>query len=171
MQPIRRGNSPVMNFALTFGGDWRGLDFSMTFQGAAMFNARMQARPLQFGGAWDIFMDRWHKEDPFDSESPWIAGRYPSTRLQDPQNYGTESTFFYNDCTYLRLKNLEIGYTLPRKWTTHVGIQSLRVYANGYNLFTIHSKNLDYIDPENPGGSLEQYPIMRNFNFGVNVTF
>ena len=166
-----------MNYALTFGGQWKGIDLNVTFQGAAMFNANLTDRPLQFGGAWDIFMDRWHKVDaegnpaPFDSEGTWVAGRYPSTRLQDPQNYGQESTYFYNNCSYLRLKNLELGYTLPKQWTNKIGISNLRIYANGFNLFTICSKDLNYTDPENPGGSLARYPIMRNFNFGVNVTF
>lgn len=170
-QPIRRGNSPVVNYGLTLTAQWRGLDLSATFQGAAAFNARMESRPLQFGGAWDIFMDRWHKEDPFDENSPWIEGRYPSTRLQDPQNYGQQSTFFYNNCSYLRLKNLEIGYTLPARWLHFLGIQDLRVYANGFNLLTWCSDDLGYIDPENPGGSIERYPIMKNYNIGLNVTF
>lgn len=116
-------------------------------------------------------MDRWHKADPFDPEGEWIPGRYPSTRLQDPQNYGQQSTFFYSDCSYLRLKNLEIGYSLPRKCLDFLGIQDLRIYGNGFNLVTWCSKDLKYIDPENPGGSIERYPIMKNFNFGVNVTF
>lgn len=176
-QPLLRGNTPVMNYGLTLGGQWKGIDLNVTFQGAAMFNANLTDRPLQFGGAWDIFMDRWHKVDaegnpaPFDSEGTWVAGRYPSTRLQDPQNYGQESTYFYNNCSYLRLKNLELGYTLPKQWTNKIGISNLRIYANGFNLFTICSKDLNYTDPENPGGSLARYPIMRNFNFGVNVTF
>ena len=178
MQPLMRNNTPIMNFGLTLNGQWKGLDLSMSFQGASMFNARMNASPLQWGGsAWDIFMDRWHKVDAsgnvnsFDPNGEWIPGKYPSTRIQDPQNYGIESSFWYNNCTYLRLKNLEIGYTFPRKWTKFVGVNSLRLYANGYNLFTIQSSDSDYIDPENPGGGIDRYPIMRNFNFGINVNF
>lgn len=177
-QPIKRGNFPVMNYGLSLSGQWRGFDISMSFQGAAMFNARMQSSPLQWGGgAWDIFLDRWHKVDKdgniasFDKDGTWVPGKYPSTRVQDPQNYGTESTFWYNTCSYIRLKNMELGYTLPRRWTNHLGISVLRIYANGYNLFTINSKNMDYIDPENPAGAIGQYPIMRNFNFGANITF
>ena len=178
MQPLMRNNTPIMNFGLTLSGQWKGLDLSMSFQGASMFNARMNASPLQWGGsAWDIFMDRWHKVDAsgnvnsFDPDGVWVPGKYPSTRVQDPQNYGIESSFWYNNCTYLRLKNLEIGYTFPSKWTKFVGINSLRLYANGYNLFTIQSSASNYIDPENPGGGIDRYPIMRNFNFGINVNF
>ena len=177
-QPLMRNNTPIMNFGLTFSGQWKGLDLSMSFQGASMFNARMNASPLQWGGsAWNIFMDRWHKVDAsgnvnsFDPNGEWVPGKYPSTRVQDPQNYGIESSFWYNDCSYLRLINLVIGYTFPSKWTKFVGVNSLRLYANGYNLFTIQSSASDYIDPENPGGGIDRYPIMRNFNFGINVNF
>lgn len=177
-QPLMRNNTPIMNFGLTLGGQWKGLDLSLSFQGASMFNARMNASPLQWGGsAWDIFTDRWHKVDAsgnvnsYDPDGVWISGKYPSTRIQDPQNYGIESSFWYNNCTYIRLKNLELGYTFPTKWTKYIGIQSLRLYANGYNLFTIQSSESSYIDPENPGGAIDRYPIMRNFNFGINVNF
>lgn len=177
-QPLMRNNTPIMNFGLTLGGQWKGLDLSLSFQGASMFNARMNASPLQWGGsAWDIFTDRWHKVDAsgnvnsYDPDGVWIPGKYPSTRIQDPQNYGIESSFWYNNCTYIRLKNLELGYTFPAKWTKYIGIQSLRLYANGYNLFTIQSSESSYIDPENPGGAIDRYPIMRNFNFGINVNF
>lgn len=177
-QPLMRNNTPIMNFGLTLGGQWKGLDLSLSFQGASMFNARMNASPLQWGGsAWDIFTDRWHKVDAsgnvnsYDPDGVWIPGKHPSTRIQDPQNYGIESSFWYNNCTYIRLKNLELGYTFPAKWTKYIGIQSLRLYANGYNLFTIQSSESSYIDPENPGGAIDRYPIMRNFNFGINVNF
>lgn len=178
MQPLMRNNTPIMNFGLTLGGQWKGLDLSLSLQGASMFNARMNSSPLQWGGsAWDIFTDRWHKVDAsgnvnsYDPDGVWVAGKYPSTRIQDPQNYGIESGFWYNNCTYIRLKNVELGYTFPTKWTKYIGVKSLRLYANGYNLFTIQSSESDYIDPENPGGGIDRYPIMRNFNFGINVNF
>lgn len=178
MQPLMRNNTPIMNFGLTLGGQWKGLDLSLSLQGASMFNARMNSSPLQWGGsAWDIFTDRWHKVDAsgnvnsYDPDGVWVAGKYPSTRIQDPQNYGIESGFWYNNCTYIRLKNVELGYTFPTKWTKYIGVKSLRLYANGYNLFTIQSSESDYIDPENPGGAIDRYPIMRNFNFGINVNF
>ena len=171
-QPLRRGSTPVMNYGLSMSAEWKGLDISLAFQGASMFNTSLSISPLIWSGsAWNIFMDRWHKEDPFDAESPWIAGKYPSTRIESPQNYGTTSTFWYNDCSYLRLKNLEIGYTLPFSWTHFLGVKSLRVYFNGYNLLTWQAKESNYADPENPGGQLSSYPIMKNINFGVNVKF
>lgn len=172
IQPIRRGSSPVMNYGLAMSAEWKGLDVSLAFQGASMFNTRLNIGPLIWSGsAWNIFMDRWHKDDPFDPDSPWIAGKYPTTRIESPQNYGTNSSFWYNSCNYIRLKNLEIGYTLPFTWTRHMGVRSLRVFFNGYNLLTWQSKESNYADPENPGGQLSSYPILKNINLGVNVKF
>lgn len=171
-QPLARGNMPVFNYGLSLSAEWKGVDVSMAFQGASMFNSRLNISPLIWSGsAWNIFLDRWHKEDPFDPDGEWIPGHYPTTRIQDPQNYGTESTFWYNKCNYLRLKNLEIGYTLPHEWVRFLGLSSLRFYVNGYNLLTFQSAASKYADPENPGGQLNSYPIMKNINFGVNVKF
>jgi len=176
LQPLKRKDIALMNYGLTIGVNWKGFDLSMMFQGASMFDAKMTASPLKWGGnSWEMFMDRWHKVDangnlaPFDSEGRWIAGKYPTTRVDDPQNYGTNSTFWYKDCTYLRLKNMEIGYTLPESLTSHFGVRRLRVYANGYNLLTFQGKDLDYLDPETT--EIGRYPIMKNFNFGANITF
>ena len=178
IQPIARNNTPPINFGLTIGAQWQGIDLSLLFQGAALFNARLNASPLQWSGSsWALFEDRWRLvngnglPDPFAQDGTWVSGRFPSTRVVSDNNYGISSTFWYRDCSYVRLKNIEIGYTLPQNWTKKVGVQSLRIFANGYNLLTIQNTDLDYIDPENPGGEINQYPIMRNYNFGINVTF
>lgn len=171
-QPLARGNMPVMNYGLALNVAWKGVDWSVSFQGASMFNSRLNIGPLIWSGsAWNIFMDRWHKEDPYDPNGEWIPGHYPTTRIHDPQNYGTESNFWYNRCSYLRLKNIEVGYTFPHAWAQWLGMKSLRAYVNGYNLLTFQSKASKYADPENPGGQLSSYPIMKNFNIGVNVKF
>jgi len=175
-QPLKRGNIPLLNYGLILGLEWKGIDLNMTFQGAALFNADMKKSPLQWGGnAWEMSMDRWRKVDAdgntasFDPNARWVPGKLPSTRIDDPQNYGQTSSFWYKNCAYLRLKNVEIGYTFPRKLTIPLGIQSLRLFANGFNLLTIQSKDMDYLDPET--SQLSQYPIMKNYNFGFNVNF
>lgn len=177
VQPILRGNQPDITYGLSLSAQWKGLDLSMFFQGGALFNAKIGNTPMQWGGnSWDIFLDRWHKVDengnyaPFDPDATWVAGTFPSTRLISPLN-SPNSTFWYRTCNYLRLKNIELGYTLPKKVVNYIGAQSMRVYINGFNLLTFASKKLGYIDPENPGGEINQYPIMRNFNFGFNLTF
>lgn len=78
------------------------------------------------------------------------------------------STWWLRDASFVRLKSLEIGYTFPSKWTTKLGIENLRVYANGNNLFTIDG--VDIFDPEMTSG-IKGYPIQRTWTFGLNVTF
>ena len=74
------------------------------------------------------------------------------------------------DASYLRLKSVEIGYTIPQHITRKFKVDRLRIFANGYNLFTL--SNLDFVDPEHPEGNYGYlYPIMRNFNFGLNLSF
>lgn len=78
------------------------------------------------------------------------------------------STWWLRDASFVRLKSLEIGYTFPKKWITRLGIDNLRLYANGNNLFTIDG--VDIFDPEMTNG-IRGYSIQRTWTFGVNVTF
>ena len=72
------------------------------------------------------------------------------------------------DASYLRLKNVEIGYTFPVRWVKTIGAQSLRIYANGNNLITWDHLNTDVYDPEQ---NIQSYPVMRTYNIGLNVVF
>ena len=81
------------------------------------------------------------------------------------------------DGSYLRLKSLEVGYTLPQRWASHVGLQNLRVYVNAYNIFTFCDSYLKKdlkLDPEKTAGQdnrMMNYPLSSSINFGVNVSF
>ena len=77
--------------------------------------------------------------------------------------------FFIMDRSFLRLKNIELGYTLPKGLLKKVGINSTRIYVNGNNLLTWKAMKTDVIDPEQ--GSDLNYPITKMVNFGINVTF
>lgn len=163
--------NPKMTFGASLSAEWRGLDVNLLFQGGAGFNVvyfEQLQYPLCFGGnGLAHFYDRYHQ----DENGNWIPGRWPTTR--DAGSYSTnyarckQTTY---DASYLRLKSMEIGYTIPQKITRKFKVDRLRVFANGYNLFTV--SNLDFVDPEHPEGTYGYlYPIMRNFNFGVNLTF
>ena len=78
------------------------------------------------------------------------------------------STYFVEDGSYLKLRNLQLGYTLPQKLTQRIAMQKLRFYLSAQNLLTIKSKNFTGVDPENPNFG---YPIATNVTFGLNVTF
>ena len=77
-------------------------------------------------------------------------------------------TYLY-DASYLRLKNIEIGFTFPKKWLNHLAVSGLRVYCNAQNLFTL--SDVPQIDPENTQQEGWTYPQMKSFNFGLSLQF
>lgn len=182
--PVATYNLPVFNYGLTIGLDWKGIDFSMNWQGAAgVYTAYTEVFSQvgwgDTGACFGMYLDRWHTADPdadpWNPSTKWIAGEYPATGHSF--NYGTTGI---QDASYVRLKTLELGYTLPKRWTQKVNIKSLRVYFSGYNLLTICG--LKNIDPERPGSAggsnfsgdtkqIYNYPVNRTFNFGVNIKF
>lgn len=170
---IGRGQSkPSIYFGMDIGITWKALDFSMLLQGATMYQVYYRdqlSRPFYWGTANPIteYWDRWHREDVFDPNSAWISGKYPSAG--ERQNYKV-SEFWLRDASYLRIKSIEIGYTLPKRLTDKIKLQNLRIFANGYNVFT-WTKGLDFVDPEYTDDRLYSYnyPITMNVNFGVQV--
>lgn len=182
--PVATYNLPVFNYGLTIGLDWKGLDFSMNWQGAAgVYTAYTEVFSQvgwgDTGACFGMYLDRWHtadpEADPWNPSTRWISGEYPATGHSF--NYGTTGI---QNASYVRLKTLELGYTFPRRWMQKVNIKSLRVYFSGYNLLTFCG--LRNIDPERPGsaggsnfsGDIKQiynYPVNRTFNFGVNIKF
>lgn len=111
--------------------------------------------------------------NPYDPATKWVAGEYGYTGSTANPN----SEHGLQNARYLRLKNLEIGYSLPKKWLTKVGIENVRIYASAYNLLTI--TGLDYLDPEfyihpSDGGASNMgyfYPINKTYTIGLNVKF
>ena len=182
--PVATYNLPVFNYGLTIGLDWKGIDFSMNWQGAAgVYTAYTEVFSQvgwgDTGACFGMYLDRWHTSDPdadpWNPSTKWVAGEYPATGHSF--NYGTTGI---QNASYVRLKTLEVGYTFPRRWMQKVNIKSLRVYFSGYNLLTFCG--LKNIDPERPGsaggsnfsGDIKQiynYPVNRTFNFGVNIKF
>ena len=178
VRPIELSGDPRINFGFTLAGTYKGFDVNLLFQGAAkgtVVNQVQMERPLTWDrGGLSMFMDRWHTAemgaDPKDPNTEWIPGYYPSTNNGgETTNYWT-STRSVQHVNYLRLKSVEVGYTLPQHWMQKVGIQNLRLYLNAYNLFTL--TGLKYVDPEHPSDSYScLYPITKTYNVGVNVTF
>jgi len=165
-------NYPLMNFGLTFNGQYKGFDLSLLFQGSAMSNVaygEQLAAPLMWGGnAVEMLLDRWHPvdpyRDPFDPNNSWIKGYYPyGGKAVDPN-----SKFGMQNGAYMRLKTIELGYNIPRKLLQKVGFQNVRLYVNAYNLFTI--TGVKGLDPERPTELYGQmYPLNRTINFGLNI--
>lgn len=167
-------NRPLMNLGLTLSGDYKGFDFNLLFQGAAMSYVsygEQLLEPLAWNGnALDHFLDRWRpadpKQDPYNPATQWVQGYYAYGKIRPDVN----SEFCIQNGSYLRLKNAEIGYTLPKSWLSKIGVQRMRVYVNAYNLLTI--TDVKGVDPEKPfdmNGYL--YPLNRTYNFGASITF
>ncbi|WP_297904219.1 TonB-dependent receptor [uncultured Parabacteroides sp.] len=171
--PIATTGDPKINFGFTIGAEWRGIDLTMLFQGAAMSNVKYPEQ-LEMPLYWDrnglaMFMDRWHLVDMNNPDSEWIPGYYPSTNTGETKNY-EESERSVQNATYLRLKSLEIGYTFPKQWLSRLGIQRVRLYFSGYNLITF--TGIKYLDPEHPSDTYGYlYPLSKTYNVGINVSF
>jgi len=173
MHPIGRSDTnPEMTFGLTLSGNWKGFDLSADFQGGALSNisylgSEQLVQPLPFGrSGLAQFTNRWHHKNILDPSSPWVKGYYPPNRgihNSGSPNY-QPNTFWLQSTNYVRLKSLEIGYT----FTPHVsGVQSIRLFANGYNIFTW--TGLKNLDPERVGEYA--YTIQKRFDVGVNFKF
>ncbi len=169
-----KNNYPLMNFGFTIGANWKGIDLNLLFQGAAMsyisYGEQLKA-PLQFNGnALDMFLDRWRPVDPnahpYNPATEWISGYYSYGATSADEN----SEFLIQKGNYLRLKSLEVGYTLPKQWLSSLGVKNLRVYFNAYNLLTF--TGVKGVDPEKPTQLYGyMYPMNRTYNFGANITF
>jgi TonB-linked SusC/RagA family outer membrane protein len=178
-QPIGHGDVPRIYYGLNLSGGYKGFDLTVFFQGAAgheVFTGGDFLDPFiqqGLGNGLALWMDRWHREDPADLSSAWIPGYMPALRPTGFQANRTNNTWTMQKASYLRLKTLEVGYTLPKAILTRAGIENLRVYANAFNILTFTGREglMKYMDPENNRGDMRYYPQMRTFNFGVNLTF
>ncbi|UJH90740.1 hypothetical protein LZ575_18565 [Antarcticibacterium sp. 1MA-6-2] len=155
---------------------YKGFDFSADFSGASgySYNQEWETRiPFQNGGALnEIFLDRWHRADPFDPDSEWIPGKYPALRYNNSghSNYNKNSTFWLHNVTYLRARTLELGYSLPESLLTKLNLERARFYVNGYNLFSFDNLKDFGIDPEISDTNGLQYPQNKFVNVGVNIS-
>lgn len=172
---IGRGLEPDVFYGLNLFATWKGFDATIFLQGATnystYFGSEIQRPFFNGGNTYDYFTDRWHRADIYDADSPWIAGKFPSTRLNGSDNNSQLSSFWVTNAYYLRLKNLDIGYSLSPELLSNVNIKGLRIYANASNLFTL--TNVDYLDPEVTQASLQgrYYPQQRVISFGLQAKF
>ena len=167
IQPIGRTPDPEIYFGLDLSAEWRGFDLSALFQGATNYSVNISSTALNNGGtAYTAYLDRWRRVDPYDPNSDWIPGKYPSTYEGGKPSNTRNSSFNIVDMYYIRLKSLELGYSFPKKWLEQVRINDLRVYVSGTNLWTVSPH--PFSDPETPGW---YYPIIKVWNIGVNLTF
>ncbi|WP_343020718.1 SusC/RagA family TonB-linked outer membrane protein [Bacteroides xylanisolvens] len=160
-------NKPQGGWGMTIGFSYKGLDFSALLQGTINREVYMNGDFMNgFGNggknnAYAYNLNRFTEATAQTATQPrlWLGSNTNNTQV---------STFWLKNADFTRLKNIEIGYTLPTKWTRKIYLPSVRIYANGDNLLTF-SEIFDVrkdIDPEAWGAT---YPIMRSFNFGISI--
>jgi TonB-linked SusC/RagA family outer membrane protein len=188
LQPINIGNekNPIMNFGLTLGGQYKGFDLNLVFQGTALSHWRRLGGDRDLysgafysngnGNGFTDFLDRWRRADPMnpDNNQEWIPGKYPSNYSANNRNFIRAASSFWDESTsYLRLKSIELGYTIPEKITRKAGVDRFRIYLNAYNALTF--SRFKIADPEYASGAnngeVLVYPLAQHFNVGLNVSF
>ncbi|MEM9525722.1 MAG: TonB-dependent receptor [Bacteroidota bacterium] len=163
---IDDNGTPTFNFGINFSASYKGIDITALLAGATGSSLRVQTESGDIGNYLKWSHDnRWSIDNP-SSEHPRLASR--GDTYYTGGNYG-QNTYWLFSKDYIRLRNLEIGYTLPSSITDRISLGSLRAYVNGFNLITFDS--LDFFDPESTAGSGVYYPQTRIINLGINVTF
>ena len=171
----REDSTPILNFGLNFSFGWKGFDLAFDFTGGAMgswYQQWEQRNPFHDGGNNPQYYmeDTWRLSDIWDADSELIPGKYPMLLIGNSShsNYWN-STFWKKNVRYVKLRNLELGYTLPKHIVEKALISDLRFYVAGTNLLTF--TNAPGIDPESTEGNGLGYPTTRIINIGVNLKF
>lgn len=158
----KNGNIPRIVYGINLGAEWKGLELNMLFTGQGQ--AYQMIVPYSYNLDKDFFENRWISAE----ETP--NSKYPRAFNKDEKMNTKQSDFWLYDASFIRLKNVEIAYTLPNKWMKRVKMQNVRLYVTGNNLFTIDKIKLQ--DPESNATSAGQYyPQSRTYTFGVNLSF
>jgi TonB-linked SusC/RagA family outer membrane protein len=163
---LDQNDTPTFNFGATFDVKYKGFDLNILFQGASGAAIRVQTESGDIGNFLKYSYDnRWSIDNP-SSTDPRLASR--GDTYFTGGNYGNNTYYLFSK-NYIRLKNLEFGYTVPTSFTNKVKLGSVRLYVNGLNLLTI-DKNKVY-DPEATAQSGVYYPQARVINTGLSLSF
>ena len=161
-----------MNFA--FG--WKGFDLAFDLTGGALSSWSRNwegVRPFHDGGNNPQYYmeDTWHLADIWDADSEYLPGKNPVIIAgnNNHSNYNRHSTFWTVNTKYLKLRNLEFGYTFPKVLLSKMQMSDLRLYVSGTNLFTL--TNTFHTDPETTNEAGLDYPAARVINVGLNIKF
>ena len=153
---------PELTYSFNIGAGWKNFDFTMFWQGVSGINRYNweQATITNGGNMTTRWLNRWSETNP--------NGSIPKLGNSFNERY---SSFWLDDASYLRLKNVELGYTFRGNALKRIGISNLRLYVQGTNLLTITP--LDNYDPEKSSGDTrgDMHPNVKSYSFGVNVNF
>ncbi|MGN1210466.1 MAG: SusC/RagA family TonB-linked outer membrane protein, partial [Candidatus Cryptobacteroides sp.] len=177
---IGRSNRPRLTYGLNLSLAWAGIDFNAQFTGGALFDVSLTG--TYYNGYDDNTV--WTQTFKEGANSPLFLvenaysiynpeGTFPRITLGATGHggdNGLSSTFWLRNGAYLRLKSAQLGYTFPQKWTGKIGIEALRIFVEGQNIFTIDGLP-EGIDPESPGVNNGYYPQQKLLMGGLTLTF
>jgi TonB-linked SusC/RagA family outer membrane protein len=166
--PVGYSSVPEYTFGVSASVNYKNFDLSFLFQGVANVSNNV---PESGWGVFEQynFYDRHRRAWTSERATAGKSIGYPALGLSQSSSEIVPNSFFIERTDYIRLKNVEIGYTLPVDMTGKIGSRKVRLYANGLNLLTWDKMSFKDYDPE-LAGSL-RYPIYRVVNFGINVAF
>jgi hypothetical protein len=173
MVPTGYGSIPEVNYGIDLGMEWKGISINALLQGATnatLVGHQSAVNPQHWGtrSAQDWHMYRW-------TEERYLAGEEMKyTRMlvdnnSSPSFQNGQVDFWQQDASYIRLRNLEIGYRYTSEFLKRAGVNGIRFYANGRNILTF--TNVKNFDPEAPAGTGHYHPQVKVYNFGINVQF
>ncbi|MWB93100.1 SusC/RagA family TonB-linked outer membrane protein [Flavobacterium sp. GA093] len=163
---------PRYTYGLTYTVNWNGLDLSIFLQGVGKRSMWIRGEGVEAfhnsneGPVMDYHIDRWTPQNP-DAEYPRL------TIGTESANNAAKSDFWIQDASYLRLKNVQLGYTIPSRFTEQLGVAKFRAYITGQNLLTFTKLKAGY-DPEINSGEASNgrvYPVAKVLAIGLNVNF
>jgi TonB-linked SusC/RagA family outer membrane protein len=159
---------PQIIYGFTPGISYKGFDLSFLFQGAAQIS-------LPVGGSLVFPFDQQGSASELAYNDHWTPvntdALYPRVYSNQPEYNTRYSSWWCRDASYIRLKNMEIGYTLPVKVSKKAYMQRVRVYVSGQNLWTWTPHMKEKIDPEAQSSNGQYYYQQQVFSLGLNVTF
>jgi len=158
--------NPRYIFGLNVSLTWKNIDISALFQG---IGKRDQYLALGFvqGPVWENYTSAWHLDywTPDNQDA-----RHPAYYSNYNRNYYNMNSWWILDGSFVKLRNLQIGYTLPNSFTQRLGLQRLRIYFNGKNLWMHHNLGID-LDPEYPWTVADYYPQTKVLSVGIDINF
>lgn len=159
--------TPRFVFGLNLNADWKGWDLNAMLQGVGKRNYYLTSVVMApFANTWGNFSYEMHN-DYWTPENP--NALLPRHYAGSGHNYQISDHWLQN-AAYIRMKNLQVGYSFPQEWISKVRLQRLRLYFSGENLFEFSKLNKNF-DPELTSINGYDYPIMRSYSIGLNITF
>lgn len=159
---------PGLNYGISLGLNFKGIDFNVLFSGLGRYSKYYSGQGVvewtKQGTYFDWTRNGWTEERYKNGEKI----TYPAISTTKTVSH-TENDFFIQNRSFLRLRNIELGYTLPERFLSKVGVKALRVYVSGQNLFVWDNLRITHIDPEQ--NNSYGYPITKNVTLGLNINF